>query len=777
MPRTTRLLGVVALAISLIFPMSAVRAEAAEEVAQPNLQPRESSPSVVPGPVTPDVAYSTPQGGRVEVYSSVGDIEGGADWRQVNEFAYLISSVPKNQPIHATIYNSFWDHNSARWNAATSQWEIYDETGALLTGPMFSPTQAFRDQLNQYSSEAEWKKYIFTLGNRSTINDALTNGSGLADLLTKAKVMSLCSHGLGACLSTTTEEELMHAKYSLFGQAKDSTGRLWSNVVWITSANLNGSSGGKKSNVSIALFNDKAAYDSLLANVWNAEVTQTFTPGFKAVSTTGIQGTNSNFTFYPSPRATVNGQPLDFEGDFLASQTNARLGGVKSGCSAYVVHSLFSTARAKVLDGLAALQAESCSVRIVLGKNSLADIVDTYFSMSTRLRELIDRVEFANVHDKTLTLSYTLNGKQVGTTFGGSANLNGTSLRYDEVAFKATDLTLTRAVEQQSERLYLLARAGSTLTPVTNVTLSPATASIAVGSSLKLTSTITPSDASVKTVKWSSSDPDVATVDSTGTVKAIKAGTAEVTATTLSGVKRASSIITVVPAGSPTTSPTATPTGNPSGLLITSKPVLTMPVNPDYYKLNRPTTAVVTWGQGETEISGTVDLQYYSSTGTWVRYKTIELVNGRGVASFVLQSSKTWRVKAVSVTAPSGATLDSSARYSQGYVYTVLRTADATSTPRLYTTNLGKLGGQVPFLLQWRNPYDGLYPNNVLLEYYTGSKWALHTRFTIPAGGTLSLVAITPTSTRKWRLKVSALSIPKGVTQLTSSSVTLKMVS
>ena len=65
-----------------------------------------------------------------------------------------------------------------------------------------------------------------------------------------------------------------------------------------------------------------------------------------------------------------------------------------------------------------------------------------------------------------------------------------------------------------------------------------------VGQTQTLTATVTPSNATDKTVSWSSSDATIAYVDSYGTVRAISAGTATITAT--AGEVSAECIVTVV---------------------------------------------------------------------------------------------------------------------------------------------------------------------------------------------------------------------------------------
>lgn len=67
------------------------------------------------------------------------------------------------------------------------------------------------------------------------------------------------------------------------------------------------------------------------------------------------------------------------------------------------------------------------------------------------------------------------------------------------------------------------------------MSLNKATTSIAVGDDETLVATVEPANATVKTVTWSSDDSDVATVDSTGKVIGVAAGTATITVTTVDG--------------------------------------------------------------------------------------------------------------------------------------------------------------------------------------------------------------------------------------------------
>lgn len=81
-------------------------------------------------------------------------------------------------------------------------------------------------------------------------------------------------------------------------------------------------------------------------------------------------------------------------------------------------------------------------------------------------------------------------------------------------------------------------------TEITSVTLNRSTLTLEAGKTGKLSATVLPASAADKSITWSSSKTDVASVNSNGTVTANKAGTAVITATATNG-KRASCTVTV----------------------------------------------------------------------------------------------------------------------------------------------------------------------------------------------------------------------------------------
>lgn len=80
---------------------------------------------------------------------------------------------------------------------------------------------------------------------------------------------------------------------------------------------------------------------------------------------------------------------------------------------------------------------------------------------------------------------------------------------------------------------------------VTSVSLNKQTLSLEEGNSETLTATVAPSDATNKAVSWKSSDASVASVDNSGKVTAVKAGSATITVTTTDGSKTATCSVTV----------------------------------------------------------------------------------------------------------------------------------------------------------------------------------------------------------------------------------------
>lgn len=120
----------------------------------------------------------------------------------------------------------------------------------------------------------------------------------------------------------------------------------------------------------------------------------------------------------------------------------------------------------------------------------------------------------------------------------------------DQIVGFAIRLLLNKVILQDGTSFFLNDYSGQSGNPiphipVSGVTVLPGTFNITVGSTQQLQSTIEPPDATNKNINWSSSIESVASVNSTGLVTALTNGTSVITATTVDGSFKDTSIATV----------------------------------------------------------------------------------------------------------------------------------------------------------------------------------------------------------------------------------------
>jgi uncharacterized protein YjdB len=122
-------------------------------------------------------------------------------------------------------------------------------------------------------------------------------------------------------------------------------------------------------------------------------------------------------------------------------------------------------------------------------------------------------------------------------------NITSTNLIFNDGTNQTANLNRTKAGWYMNNTWY--DTNPGTSVAVTGVTLSPTTATLNIGGTQQLTTSILPSNATNKTVTYSSSNTAVATVNTTGIITAVAAGTATITATTQDGAKTAACAVTV----------------------------------------------------------------------------------------------------------------------------------------------------------------------------------------------------------------------------------------
>ena len=136
----------------------------------------------------------------------------------------------------------------------------------------------------------------------------------------------------------------------------------------------------------------------------------------------------------------------------------------------------------------------------------------------------------------------------------------------------------------------------SVIIPVTSITLSQTSANIFQSGTLTLTATVSPNDATIKTLNWTSTNTDVATVDQNGKVTAMAVGNATIKATATDGSgKSATCAVTVKGITNITLNKTAT------SLLVGDSETLTATITPSGV-INK----TLTWSSSNTSVA-TVD--------------------------------------------------------------------------------------------------------------------------------------------------------------------------
>ena len=136
----------------------------------------------------------------------------------------------------------------------------------------------------------------------------------------------------------------------------------------------------------------------------------------------------------------------------------------------------------------------------------------------------------SNATNKTVT--WTSSDSAVATVAGGT--ITGVSKGTATITAKTSNgLTATVKVTVTEN---------TDIIKPTGITLDKTSLALTEGDSDKLTATVKPTNATNQTVTWTSSDTSVATVDSSGNVKAIAEGTATITAATFNGYKATATV-------------------------------------------------------------------------------------------------------------------------------------------------------------------------------------------------------------------------------------------
>lgn len=168
------------------------------------------------------------------------------------------------------------------------------------------------------------------------------------------------------------------------------------------------------------------------------------------------------------------------------------------------------------------------------------------------------------IHVTSITLNYEKVTLEVGGAISLKATIKPTNATNKGVIWSSSDSTIA---EVSNDGKVTAKSAGTTtitattkdgnkkavatitvkekeIIPITDISLNVNTLNLDVGNTYIVEATIKPSNATIKTVEWSTTDPNVATVEN-GKITAVGAGSATITVTTIDGKKTATCIVTV----------------------------------------------------------------------------------------------------------------------------------------------------------------------------------------------------------------------------------------
>ena len=293
------------------------------------------------------------------------------------------------------------------------------------------------------------------------------------------------------------------------------------------------------SNPSVATIDQNGVVTAVKAG--NATITVTTDDGHKtatcAVSVHNVQV--SSVTVSPTTLELPKGETANLIATVLPenatdksitwSSSDASVATVNSSGKVTAVEAGTATITVKSVDGE---KTATCEITVIIPVSSLSINPQTLELTEGESADLTATVLPENATDKTVSWN-TDNNNVVVVSKGGRI----TAVRPGTAKITASTnngLSATCQVTVKAKEI-----------PVSSVSVSPATLQMTEGDTETLSATVRPNNATDKSVTWTSSNPNVATVDNNGTVHAAGPGTATITVTTTDGEKTATCAVTV----------------------------------------------------------------------------------------------------------------------------------------------------------------------------------------------------------------------------------------
>ena len=249
----------------------------------------------------------------------------------------------------------------------------------------------------------------------------------------------------------------------------------------------------------------------------------------------------------------------------------------------------------------------------------------------------LDKTELSLKKGETYTLNATVTPSTAtnkGVTWSSSKESVATVENGKVTAVGAGEATITVTTEDGSHTASCEVTVNPATVAVTGVTLDKTELSLKVGETYTLNATVSPSDATDKSVTWSSDHSEIAEVSDTGVVTAKSEGVATITVTTKDGSHTASCEVTVNPATVAVTGVTldkTTANMTVGGGTLT----LTATVSP-----SDATNKGVTWSSDHSEIAEVSDTGVVTAKSEGAATITVTTKDGSHTASCTVTVSQ-----------------------------------------------------------------------------------------------------------------------------------------
>jgi|GEM_PF-1066828 len=346
------------------------------------------------------------------------------------------------------------DHNILR------EWKrLVDSTqaGDVIRGNIYNVTANYIPAALKAAMGRGVQVYVSFNGGVDRVNeDAFTNTTyGFNYFPNK----SFCKYGSSNGCLGTVGTGIAHSKAWTFSSATAPNGTRYSNVTWISSANMTYGSGTDMSNNSITTYGDATLYNFMKAHLTNMYNQSPRTSDYyDSASGRGYLGTASQ-SVYASPEGA--GQT-----DIILSRINdltpdaltitAPDGTVQKRCQVRVQMLLFNDLRLEVAKKLAEFGDAGCEVRVMVNRDPVEGVgIGSQVLSVLKAARNVGVKYHPNLHDKAIMIRGNFGGVLQSRTFGGSHNLTGSALNEnDELFTKLVEPAGWNADGSMKDRLY-----------------------------------------------------------------------------------------------------------------------------------------------------------------------------------------------------------------------------------------------------------------------------------------------------------------------------------